>query len=105
MTPDPRPTAGATAARVMAAMIGGLAAALFLATAWVALRSRFGPPEVDMHGYGLIFGAVVAVMAGLVAALVLPLALPRGRRTTASLASLSLFVLSAIGLAAAVLTA
>lgn len=67
--------------RVTAGIVGGASLVLFLAAVWLTIGSRFGPPERDMHGYGLIVGTALSIPAGLLASAVLPLAF-RGRRRT-----------------------
>lgn len=57
----------------------------FVALVWVALSSRFGSASADPHGYGLIFGTVLALGTGLLLAVALPLVLPRARRGSAYL--------------------
>ncbi|MFB2583729.1 hypothetical protein [Herbiconiux liukaitaii] len=74
--PGPRATAGAIAVRVVAGLAASAAGILFLFSAWVSLSSRFGTAS-DQHGYGLLFGAFLAIMAGFVLAVVLPFVFPR----------------------------
>ena len=85
--------------RIVAGVAAGLAALVFLLTAWMALSSRFGPAERDMHGYGLIFGTVLAVLAAFALAVILPLALPRrhwGRAYAVALASFAVVLVALI---------
>lgn len=103
--PEAKNGTGATALRVIAALIGVIALVVFAAAAWLVLGSRFGPPDRDMHGYGLIIGAALALPSGVLAATVLPLAFRGRQRTIAYRSTLVALVLSLALLIAAVLTA
>jgi len=103
----PRPRAGAVVVvgRVLAGLVGGAAALLFLACAWVVVSSRFGPASQDPHGYGLIFGIVVAVVSGCVTAMVLPLAFPSSRWARTYAVTISAVVVVVVALIVLALTA
>jgi hypothetical protein len=81
----------ALAGRIVAGVAAAAVGAVFVLSAWMAVSSRFGLTDGDLHGYGLIFGTVLAVVAGFVTALLLPLAFPRRNRGTAFRASLATF--------------
>lgn len=97
--------AGILVVRVLAGVVAAGTGLVFLLTAWVAVGSRFGLGAQDPHGYGLLFGAAAAVVAGLLTAVLLPLAFPRRWWSRAySLTLLTLAVVFVL-LVAAVLTA
>jgi len=106
-TPAPRPRAGAAAVvgRVLAGLVGGTAAVLLLACAWVVLSSRFGPVGQDPHGYGLVFGIVVAVASGCITAMVLPLSFPSARWARTYAVTVSAVVVVVVVLIALAVTA
>ncbi|WP_440710850.1 hypothetical protein [Herbiconiux sp. YIM B11900] len=89
-TPGSRAGKGfALVGRIVAGVAAAAVGAVFVLSAWMAVSSRFGLTDGDVHGYGLIFGTVLAVVAGFVTALLLPLAFPRrlwGRVLRAGLA-------------------
>jgi len=70
-----------------------------------ALRSRFGPPTNDPHGYIMIFGTLFAVALGLATALVVPLMLPRDRRVVGYVVSGCAFAVMSAGLLVALVMA
>nr|WP_314843867.1 hypothetical protein [uncultured Microbacterium sp.] len=77
----------------------------FLFFVWVAVSSRFAGDAGDLHGYGLIFGTFLAIVAGIVVALVAPLIWPRAMRARAYLFSMIAYLLVAAALVGALLTA
>ncbi len=77
----------------------------FLLLSGMALSSRFSGGSGDPHGYVLIFGTVLALGLGLLAAVVVPLIFRSSRRSAAYGWSMLVYVLAAIGLIAALLTA
>lgn len=88
--PSSVPRGIAIAGRVLAAVATVMVGVVFVLSAWLAVSSRFGLAAGDPHGYGLIFGTVLAIVAGLVTAVLLPLVFPRrhwGRAFAVSLAS------------------
>ncbi|MBF6340934.1 hypothetical protein IU450_34345 [Nocardia abscessus] len=72
----------------------------------MTLSSRFSTdPGYDPHGYGLIFGTVLAIPAGLLTALASPFVFPAGGRTRAFGIALSAFAITSALLLAALSTA
>ena len=108
MTPsDPHANPGAASVvlRVIAGLIGAAALVVFVAAVWLVLGSRLGPPERNMHGYGLIVGTALAIPAGLLAAAVLPLVFRGRRRVIAYRVSAIALVVSIVGLVVSLVTA
>ena len=105
MTPTDRPSTASIVGRSIAGVVAALAGMVFLLMTWLALSSRFGRTENDMHGYGIIFGTVLAIMAAFVTATILPLALAPRLRGRAYAISLTAFALSTVGLIASMATA
>lgn len=103
--PDPDPGTMQVALRVIAGLIGVAALVVFVAAVWLVLGSRLGPPQRDMHGYGLIIGTVLAIPAGLLAAVVLPLAFRGRRRVIAYRVSAIALLASIVGLVVSLVTA
>lgn len=87
------------AIRCIAGVIGGGAAALWALVVFMVLSSAFDTnPATDPHGYGIVFGVLIAVPVSLIWALVLPFAAPRHRWGRAFAISLLAFVtLNALG--------
>ncbi|NYD54827.1 hypothetical protein [Microbacterium pseudoresistens] len=85
--PPSEPRSGAPRSELALRIVGGALSLLvgipFLLLVFVALRGRFAGASADPHGYGMIFGTLLAAVVGLVLALVLPLVFPRGRRIRA----------------------
>ncbi len=77
----------------------------FLLFGWMALSSRFGGTDADPHGYALIVGTVLALVAGLVTALAVPMIFPRTVRASVFLGSMGCYLAVAAGLVIALLTA
>jgi len=50
--------------RVVAGLFTAAAGAVFLLTGWMAISSRLGWNDRDLHGYGLTFGTILAILAG-----------------------------------------
>jgi hypothetical protein len=96
---------GVLVVRIIAGVIAAGTGLVFLLTTWVAVSSRFGLGSEDPHGYGLLFGAAAAVVAGFLTAVVLPLAFPRRSWSRAYSTTLLTFAAVAVLLVAAVLTA
>lgn len=97
--------AGILVVRVLAGVVAAGTGLVFLLTAWLCVSSRFGFGSEDPHGYGLLFGAAAAVVAGFLTAVVLPLALPRRSWSRAYPIALLTFAAVAVLLVVAVLTA
>ncbi len=90
--------------RVVAGLLGSTAALLWLMCLYLVARSGLSSdPGIDPHGYGLMFGTVVGLIAGLLSAVSLPGALPVDRRRRATRWCLLLFVTVSAVLYAAVL--
>jgi len=77
----------------------------FVLLAWVALNSRFGWTSGDPHGYGIIFGTFLALIAGILVAIAVPLVVPRALRGTAYLWSMLGYLAVAGALVVALVTA
>lgn len=105
--PPVRPAAGrgSVVLRVVAGVVSAIAGLIFLFAVWVALSSRFGWGDPDLHGYGLIFGTLLAILAGFVAALVLPLAFGPERRGRTFAVTMAAFGVTFILLVVALVTA
>ncbi|WP_341974141.1 hypothetical protein [Microbacterium sp. LWO13-1.2] len=90
-------------------IVGGVLAAgfgvPFLLLGGTALSSRFGWGAGDPHGYAMIFGTVLALGLGLLTAVVVPLIFRFSLRGAAYTWSMLVYVLVAVGLIAALLTA
>lgn len=70
--------------RTLAGVVGIGVGALWLLFAFAVLSSRFATdPASDPHGFGLIFGTILAVPVGLVCVVTLPFAFPRESRARA----------------------
>lgn len=77
----PSSSAGQVVVRIVGGLLGGAAALLYLLLAAMVLRSVLDTdPAVDPHGYGVVFGTVLSIPAGLVAIGLLPLVLPAPKR-------------------------
>lgn len=77
----------------------------FLLFSWMALASRFGASDADPHGYALIFGSLFAIALAIPLAVTVPLIFPPARRVRVGLVSAAAFLVVAVGLFAALLTA
>lgn len=106
-SPGSAPQTGriAVVGRVLAGIVAAGAGAVFLLTAWMALSSRFGWNDRDLHGYGLIFGTFAAILAGLVVALVLPVALGARRTGRTYAVTMAVYVVCVVLLIVALVTA
>ena len=91
--------------RIVGAVLTLFFAMPFLLFAWVALSSRFSWTSGDVHGYGMIFGTLIALVAGLLVMLVAPLVLPSRLRAKGYLISALGYVVVGVGLVAAWFTA
>lgn len=105
--PQRRPSTGRTSpvVRVITAVVAALAGAVFLAMTWMVLSSRFGPDDQDVHGYGMVFGVPVAIVAGLIVAVSLPWAVPPAHRSRTTAVSLGGLAVVAVLLVVVVATA
>lgn len=105
--PPARPAAGrgSVVIRVLAGIVAALAGVIFLFSVSMALSSRFGWNDRDVHGYGLVFGTFLAILAGFVVALVLPLVFASARRRRAYAVSMPAFGVAFLLLIVAVVTA
>ncbi len=97
--------AGGRVVRIVGIVLTVTLGVPFLFFVWMALNSRFGGGTGDPHGYVLIFGTFLALLAGLALAFVVPLIFGSGRRGTAYPVSLVAYLVIAAGLIAALLTA
>ena len=102
---DTKSPAGARAVRIVGIVLTAVIGIPFALLAWMALSSRFGSGTGDPHGYGLIFGTFLALVAGVALAFVVPLIFRSGRRARAYSISLLVYVVVAVALIAALLTA
>ncbi|MGF6823222.1 hypothetical protein M2317_002133 [Microbacterium sp. ZKA21] len=93
------------AVRIIGIVLTVLLGVPFLLFSWMALSSRFGWSDSDPHGYALIFGSLFAIALAIPLTVTVPLILPRGRRATAGIVSAAAFLVIAVGLFAALLTA
>lgn len=94
------------AVRVVAGVISAAAGVLWAFCAFIVVSSRFATdPAHDPHGYGLIFGSVLALASGLVAAIVAPFAFPARRRSRVTLIATATYLISSALLVTAWFTA
>lgn len=91
--------------RVIAGIIAASAASVYLLAIWMVVSSRFGWDDRDVHGYSLLFGTPIAVVAGLVVAVSLPLAVPPERRSRTRAVTLGVLAVTVVLLVIAVVTA
>lgn len=91
--------------RIIGVVLTVLFGAPFVLLAWVALSSRFGWTSGDPHGYGIIFGTFLALIAGILVAIAVPLVFPRALRGTAYLWSMLGYLAVAAALVVALVTA
>ena len=105
--PETPPPSGALSivGRVLAGLLSAAVGLVFLFCAWVAISSRFGIGGTDAHGYGLIFGVFLAIIAAFVLATALPLAFPSHRRRRAYTVTLVSFGVVLVALIVLVATA
>lgn len=105
--PPVRPAAGrgSVVLRVFAGIVAALAGLIFLFSVSMSLSSRFGWNDRDLHGYGLIFGTFLAILAGFVLALVVPLVLGPARRARAYAVSMPAFAVVSVLLIVVIVTA
>lgn len=102
---SPVPSGADPVIRIVGAVLALVFAIPFAFCTWVALSSRFSWAGGDVHGYGLIFGTALAVVAGLLVMLTAPLALPRRMRARGYVVALLAYLVVAILLLAALFTA
>ncbi|MGW0159740.1 hypothetical protein ACWDUN_10505 [Mycobacterium sp. NPDC003323] len=80
-------------ARAVAGLLGSTAGLLWLLCMYMVARSGFSAdPAVDPHGYALMFGTVVGLIAGLLFTVVLPAAFPVEHRRRALRRCLVVFI-------------
>lgn len=91
--------------RIIGIILTALFGVPFLLCAWLALSSRFEWSAGDVHGYGMIFGTLLAMAIAIPLALSVPLIFPKGRRSKAALVSLVALLVVDAGLFIALLTA
>lgn len=91
--------------RVIAGVVAAAAATVFLLAVWMVVSSRFGWDDRDVHGYSLLFGTPIAVVAGLVVAVSLALAVPPERRSRTRAVTLGVLAVTVVLLVIAVVTA
>ncbi|HET6736576.1 hypothetical protein [Mycobacterium sp.] len=82
--------------RVLAGVVSVAAGGWWLLCVSMVLTSRISAFGSDPHGYGLMFGTIMAVPVGFVLALALPFTFPRGGRARV----LSITVRSFLGVTA-----
>lgn len=87
---------------IVLVVVFGVPFALF---AWLALSSRFEWTTGDVHGYGMIFGTLLAMSAAIPVALAVPLIFPLGKRRRAMLVSVIVLVVVDAALFTALITA
>jgi hypothetical protein len=104
MTQTPNPAAGRVT-RIIGTVLTVLVGAPFLLFGWMAVSSRFGWGNADPHGYGLIFGTFLALLAGLLLAFVVPMMFRPGKRGTAYLGSLLAYAVVAVTMFLLLITA
>lgn len=100
-SPQTPPPTGDLVVRIIGGVLTLAFAIPFLLFVWMALSSRFSWTSGDVHGYGMIFGTLLALVAGLFVVLVAPLALPRTLRAKGYLFSVGGYVVVSIALVAA----
>lgn len=94
------------AVRVVAGVTGAAAGLLWAFCVFTVVSSRIATdPAHDPHGYGLIFGSVLALASGLVAAIVVPFAFPARRRPRAMLIATATYAICSALLVTAWFTA
>lgn len=91
--------------RIVGIVLTVLVGVPFLFFAWIALSSRFASGGADPHGYALIFGTFLALVAGIALALVVPLMFRSRQRGSVYLGSLIVYVLVAAALIISLITA
>ena len=77
----------------------------FLALTWLALNSRFGGNDGDVHGYVMVLSTLLAMAAAVPTALSVSLLFREGRRVKVMLYSLGALVVVEAGLFIALVTA
>lgn len=77
----------------------------FLVLSWLALSSRFGANDEDVHGYVMILSTLVAMGAAVPTALSVSLLFRQSRRVKVMLYSLVALVVVEAGLFIALITA
>jgi hypothetical protein len=92
--------------RVVTGFISGAAGLLWAWCAFTVVSSRLSTdPAHDPHGYGLIFGSVLALASGLVAAVAVPYAFPARLRLRVMRIAMATYVVCSALLIAAWFTA
>jgi hypothetical protein len=93
-------------ARTVACIVSTVAGGLWPFMAFTAVSSRFTTnPAHDPHGFGLMFGTMLAVVIGLVVVVALPFAFPSERRARVGRISMATYLVSSALLFAALFTA
>lgn len=111
MAPPPPESAGqatptgSPVPRIIGAVVSLVAGLPFALLLVAVLRSRFGGPATDPHGYTLIFGTFGALVTGLVASVSIPWVFPAARRPRVQRWCLLGYVVVAASLIALLLTA
>lgn len=91
--------------RILGAILTAVFGLPFLFFCLTVLSSRFGAAEDDPHGYGMVFGTLLALVVSVPLALSLPLALPAGDRARAMSVTVVVLLVANAGLFACLLTA
>lgn len=102
---DTQSSAAARGVRILGIVLTVVIGIPFVLFTGMALSSRFGSGTGDPHGYVLIFGTFLALVAGIALAFVAPLTVRSGRRATAYIVSLVAYVIVAAALIVALITA
>ncbi|MDQ0642202.1 hypothetical protein [Microbacterium murale] len=103
--PNTRPGGSTAWVRIVGAVLTLTFGIPFVILLWMVLSSRFGAADVDPHGYVLIFGTFAALVTGLAASVFVPLLFRRQHRSRAMLLSMGVYVVIAVLLLTALITA
>jgi hypothetical protein len=92
--------------RVVTGLLSAAAGLLWVWCAFIVVSSRLSTdPAHDPHGYGLIFGSMLALASGLVAAVAVPYAFPTRLRLRTMRIAMATYVACSVLLIAAWFTA
>jgi hypothetical protein len=92
--------------RTVAGVVSAITGALWLLFVYMVVSSRFSTdPFRDPHGYGLIFGTMLATVTGIVFAVALPFAFGREHRARVGRIVMPAYLIATALLFAAWLTA